>query len=943
VSPIADRSIMVRIGANVTGLVSSLKTADRAAQDWGNKQLAWVQKNEQSINALSRNVGVLGAGLTGLAVLAVKKFADFDAAMSGVAATGDDARGSIDELRDAAIRAGADTVFSATEAADAITALAKAGVSAKDVLDGGLTGALDLAAASGMGVAEAAEVMATSLNQFEMSGEDATHVADLLAAAAGKAMGDVEDMAGAFKYVGPVAHQMGISIEETAGTIAYLAQQGVLGDQAGTSLRGMLTALTSPSKIAATEMKNLGINVYDASGKFVGFDGIAGQLQSTMGDLTNAERDQALGRIFGNEQITTARLLYQGGAKAIDTWTAAVNDQGYAAEVAATKMDNLKGDLEGLSGSFETALIGMGEGANGPLRELVQGLDGIVDRFNGMSDGAKQATLLTVGGGGLALLGVAAFGKMTVAVSETVTALRTMGIVSQASAGRVGAIVTSVGKFGGYAAGITAVAAGVGMMVDSLTRGEVVPKANALADALYRLGRTGDIENLNDQFDNFGTFIGMSTVDVKGLGDALAQSFNPSVTDRVAGFFDGIPGVTGYMEKLEDRFVGLDQSLASMVGSGHIDQARAAFEVIRGEAEAQGISIDDLRKKFPEYVDALVGAKNAVDDTADAQGGFEVAAAAANTVIEDQTEALATLIEAQAKLAGLVLSQRDAQRNLEASVDAVTDSIKENGTTLDITTEKGRSNQEALDGIASAGWDLIESMQANGAEQGELQATMQTTRDRFIAAAQQFGITGDEANALADELNLIPANVDTTATFTDNASTQIQEFVNRWAGKTVTVQAIMDATGFDRSMAASSARYTAQALAAAGRKAGGGAIYGPGTATSDTAGLFALSNGEHVLTASDVTKFGGQSAVYQMRSDLQSGKPRGLAGGGEVSRQYVAPTYITQMSAGTVQAEPFDYRRMGRETARALAGVQIGIDGRAVSQSVDERMGDRLR
>lgn len=892
-SPIADRSIIVRIGGNVTGLVNSLKTADKAAQDWGNKTLAYVEKNEQSISKLSNSVGLVGAGLTGLATLAVKKFADFDAAMSGVAATGDDARGSIDALRDAAIQAGADTVFSATEAADAITALSKAGVSAKDVLAGGLAGALDLAAASGMGVAAAAEVMATSLNQFEMSGDEATHVADLLAAAAGKAMGDVEDMANAFKYVGPVANQMGVSIEETAGTIAYLAQQGILGDQAGTSLRGMLSSLTSPSKAAAEQMETLGINVYDAAGKFVGFDGIAGQLQSTMGDLTNAERDQALGRIFGNEQITTARLLYQGGAKAIDEWTAAVNDQGYAAEVAATMMDNLKGDLEGLAGSFETALIGMGEGADGPLRSLVQGLDGAVDSFNGMSDGAKQATLAIVGGGGLTLLAIAGFGKMTIAVSDTITALRNMGLVSQATAGRVGAIVTAVGKFGGYAAGVTAVAAGTGMLVDQLTRGEVVPKANALADALYRMSRDTDIDNLADQFGNFGTFLGMATVDVNGLGDALAQSFSPSVTDKVASFFDNIPGVTGYMEKLEDRFVGVDQSLAGMVQGGHIDQARAAFEVIRGEAEAQGISLDELRAKFPEYVDALVGAKSATGDAASAQEEMRVSTADTTYTVEDQTKALSDLVDAQSTLAGIALSVRDAQRNLEEATDAVTDSITENGTTLDITTEKGRANQSALDGIASAGWDLIESMSANGASQEELQGTMQSTRDRFIEAAKQFGLTGDEANALADQLKLIPSNVNVVAQYTDNASDQIQAFINRWANTTVTVRAIMEANPtLTQAQAADSARYTAQAKARyAGGHATGGLIRGPGTGTSDSI-LAHVSNGEFITKASATAKH--RPLLEAINNDALPA----YAGGGYVSRQYVAPAVYQQPSSG---------------------------------------------
>lgn len=835
----ADRSVIVRLQAAVAEYkrdmgdaataTKGVGTAAESATKQGAKGFAdlrtWVDQNEQSLNDLTTRAGLLGAGLTAAAALAVKKFADFDSAMSAVAATGDDARASQDALRQAALDAGAATVFSATESADAITEMAKAGVSASDILGGGLRGALDLAAAGSLDVADAAGIASTVMNQFGLAGEDVGHIADVLAASAGKANGEVADFGLAMKYVGPVAAQLGVSLEETSGTLALLAQNGLLADSAGTGLRGVMMSLTAPTAAAQRTLDEYGITAFDAQGKFVGLASLAGQLHDRLGDLTEAERSAALGRIFGNEQITTARILYQQGAQEVQKWTAAVDDSGYAGEVAATKLDNLKGDLEALGGAFETAMINLGEGADGPLRSLVQTATSAIDAISQMSPVAQTATLAIVGGGGLALLGIAGLGKLTVAAVETVGALQKIGLMSEASTARLGALATSAGRLVGYAAGITAVAAGVGMMVDELTRGEAVPKANALADALYRMSRDTDIDNLAAQFSNFGTFLGMATVDVEGLGDALAQSFHPSVTDRVASFFDNIPGVTGYMEKLEDRFTGLDGALSSMVQDGHLDQARAAFEVIRGAAEAQGISLEELRTKFPEYVDALVGAKSAMDDTSSAQGEMRVSTENTTFAVEDQAEALATLVEAQAKLAGIVLSERDAQRNLEAAYDAVTESIETNGTTLDITTEKGRANQAALDDIARAGWDLIESMQANGAESSTLQATMQTTRDRFIEVAGQFGITGDAASALADQMGLIPKNVDTVATFTDNASAQVQAFVNRWAGKTVTVRAIMEANpNLTQAQAADSARYTAQALAAAGRQARGSVL-----------------------------------------------------------------------------------------------------------------------
>ncbi len=408
------REVLVRLRLDISDYRAKAVAAAGQAKAFA-KELENSADKRQALNEIGGSFGKIGlaAGVAGAAM--TKAFADFDEAMSAVEATGQDARDNIADLRDLAVEMGAKTKFNATESAAAIEAMAKAGVSAKDILGGGLSGALDLAAAGGLEVADAAEIAATSMNQFGLAGRDVPHIADLLAAAAGKAMGDVEDMSAAFKFVGPVANQMGISIEETAGTIALLAQQGVLGEQAGTSLRGMLTSLSSPSKQAAKEMARLGINVYDAQGQFVGFDGVAGQLKGSLQDLKQSERDQALGRIFGNEQITTARLLYQAGSEDVRKWTKAVDDQGFASDTAATKMDNLKGDVEQLGGALETAFIGTGEGADGPLRQITQSVTGLVDAYNDLPDPAKSATLAALGlttavGGGAFVLSRAVTG-----------------------------------------------------------------------------------------------------------------------------------------------------------------------------------------------------------------------------------------------------------------------------------------------------------------------------------------------------------------------------------------------------------------------------------------------------------------------------------------------------------------------------------------------------
>src|SRR5690606_28156325 len=154
-------------------------------------------------------------------------------------------------------------------------------------LNGGLNGALDLAAAGGIAVSEAAAVAATTLQQFGLEGNQASHVADLLAAAAGKAMGDVGDMSQALKQSGLVADQFGVSVEATAGTLAAFASAGLLGSDAGTSFRTMLLRLANPTGEVKDLMEELGIQAYDASGQFVGLAGLAGELETALFDMTD--------------------------------------------------------------------------------------------------------------------------------------------------------------------------------------------------------------------------------------------------------------------------------------------------------------------------------------------------------------------------------------------------------------------------------------------------------------------------------------------------------------------------------------------------------------------------------------------------------------------------------------------------------------------------------
>ena len=253
----ADRSVRVVLSAQISDFQAKMAQAKASTdklteaaerniaanaklskheKELAHERARLAEQSKQSMNTLGDSLLKVGAvAAVGFGV-AAKASADFEQAMSYVKATGQDAAANFDALREAAVQMGAETAFSSSEAASGIENLLKAGVSATDVLGGGLKGSLDLAAAGSMAVGEASEIAATALTQFNLSGRDVPHVADLLAAGAGKAQGEVSDLGAALKQSGLVASQFGLSIEETVGGLSAFASAGLLGSDAGTSL-----------------------------------------------------------------------------------------------------------------------------------------------------------------------------------------------------------------------------------------------------------------------------------------------------------------------------------------------------------------------------------------------------------------------------------------------------------------------------------------------------------------------------------------------------------------------------------------------------------------------------------------------------------------------------------------------------------------------------------
>jgi TP901 family phage tail tape measure protein len=323
------QAVYERGQTRATAASTKAAQAARAAEAAQRKQLT-------AMTSLGKGFLVLGGAAAIGFGLAAKASMDFGREMANVRALlGHNAtQKDLRDLTNAALEVGQQFGYTATQVATAEAELVKAGVSVQNIMSGGLIASLTLAAAGQTNLAEATEIAAFAMTAFGKSGKDLPHIADLLSAGADKALGGVSDLGLALKQVATPAAQAGISIEDTVGALAALAQNTQIGERGGTALKQALLQLQAPSKQAAELMDRYGINLFKANGQSKDFAEIAGNLRSSLSGLTEQQRAHALAVIFGSHAIQAANVLYKEGQVGITAWEGKVNDAGFAAQQA---------------------------------------------------------------------------------------------------------------------------------------------------------------------------------------------------------------------------------------------------------------------------------------------------------------------------------------------------------------------------------------------------------------------------------------------------------------------------------------------------------------------------------------------------------------------------------------------------------------------------------
>nr|MDE7486845.1 phage tail tape measure protein [Streptococcus agalactiae] len=467
----SNRSYTVQaiLKATDTNFTSTMNKVQSAAQATIDKIKSIKDSNISTLGKIGEYTTMVGQGMqsvgrslskyvtlpiVGLGVAAAKTFGDFESQMNRVKAISGATGADFEKLRKQAIDLGASSVFSAKEVAQGQEMMASAGFNANQILAAS-PGVMSLAAASGGDLALASEAAATAVNMFSLNASEATHVADVFAKAAADTNSEVADMAEALKYAGPVAGAMGISMEETAAAIGIMSNAGIKGSQAGTTLRTAITRLAKPTDQMQAVIDGLGLSFFDTNGKMRSLTEITGQLREKMSGLTDQQKSAALSILFGKESLSGMLALINATPGELSKLTEGLkNSKGAADKMANTMNSGLKGAIEQLKGSLETAGITIGGILNPLLQGVIGKIQAVIDWFNKLSP-AGQKLAVIIGGIGAALgpllvifgTVIIFIGQVTASLEGVSTAFTAIAGIFSIISGPVILVVAAIGAF----------------------------------------------------------------------------------------------------------------------------------------------------------------------------------------------------------------------------------------------------------------------------------------------------------------------------------------------------------------------------------------------------------------------------------------------------------------------------------------------------------------
>ena len=570
------KSITVETGKlGLAGLKTSLK--------------AVTDEVKLGIEGLTAYAAAVTAAAGAIGTFAVKAGADFEEGMSNVEAISGATADEMQMLTDKADKLGARTKFTAKEASDAFNYMAMAGWKASDMMEG-IDGVINLAAASGEELGLVSDIVTDSLTAFKMEAKDAGHYADVLAMASSNANTNVAMMGETFQYCAPIAGAMGYKADDLAVAIGLMANAGIKGSMAGTSLRSVITNLAAPTDAAEAAMDKLGIKITDDEGNMKSFDEVVNQLKTGFEGLSEAEAAASAKAIAGKPGMSGLLAIINASEDDVTQLRNAIdNSTGAAEAMAKIKLDNLKGDFTLLTSATTGLGTAIFEKLNPGLREATQFLTMLVTKVR---DAVK-------------------FGREADGVTEDVFANITV-MAERGLAGLAEKLPGFLGMFNGVILGLTdMVIALLPQITENILPSLITGFGNLLNGLTERFP-----ELLQIIMDTAKTVLEGLIYDVNiiEVGFTLLDELVNGILDNMPWILEvGMKALTQFITGLVERLPELTDAaleIVTMLLDTIIENLdtfiEAGLKIIIAIAEALVKSLDELIPYIPDIINAII-------------------------------------------------------------------------------------------------------------------------------------------------------------------------------------------------------------------------------------------------------------------------------------------------------------------------------------------------
>lgn len=735
-------------------------------------------------------IGVAGgAGLAG----AITSAASFEQRIDAIRAVSGATEAQMQKVSEKALQLGADTVFSAGESASAIEELVKAGISLEDVLTGAADATVNLAAAGDITLAAAAEIAANAINNFNLKGRDTAHVADMIAGAANASSISVGDFGSSLQQAGAVAALSGLNIDDLSVAIAEMGKAGIKGSDAGTSIKTFLLNLQPTTERQKKLFDDLGLSVgetgnafFDASGNVRSMAEIQQVLADAVQGMTRQQKLQTLEILFGQDAIRAAAVLADEAGAGYNAMAESMSKV-KAADVAMIRLDNLRGSLEQLRGSVESAAIAIGTPLLGAVRMVVDAATWAVNVFNNLPKPVQDVIAVMLGVGAATAL----FGGVLIKVLPLLLTLltrflmvrqikaifdifRSGWVAIQAGQGILAALSASFVSAKEAAAGATGTIGGAVRALRSLRNAGLLAKiALGGVAAAVAVGIAAFLMYQEQQAEAAARTEELTQAILLDNG-AIGQNTREYVVNALAknGMFEAAQKLGIGLKDVTDAALGDEAAMARV--NKIMDDAIQTNEkygnsVAVQQTEAQkdmqrsALAADKLRGGLGGLNGEVTSAVDAANQHSEAMDGEVEGLQKVGDEASDAATKLRDLVNAIFAASEAAAGATRADLNLADSKDALIDALKRSDGK--IGKKGGKDARDALGAVL----DYRDSLKGVVEEQLKLDpsgktaaAALKKAQDSFTKVAKAAGVPAPKIAEMIKLIGAIPENVSTT-------------------------------------------------------------------------------------------------------------------------------------------------------------------------------------